>query len=402
MRSRGAARTLTAGSVAAAMLIVSACGSSGGGDNSTGGSSSSGDLVIGVMTPQSGPNAATGKAVVAGVKARIDEANAAGGIQGHKIKLAIGDDQGLPANAPGAARKLVETDKVLAMDTSFSASAAATLPYLKQNKVLNIPTNGSSALIADPASTYRLYVPNYDVLSAAVVKYGVEKLGVKTIAVAYTDDAVGQPTLAGVESEAKSLGVKVVARVTFSATATSAAAQAAQLKQANADMVVLIHVPAVATVVIKANQQVGYNPIYGSAYPMANPILPQLMGKSLDGKIYFATPFVSPDSADAKDYRDGMKKAGANFDDTNALNGFSATDTTLAVLDKAVTAAGGKAPTRQQVLDATNGFTLNDDYVRGLAWTSTVFKGSTKSQITTLKDGKYSSITGFDEVPNVR
>lgn len=404
-RAKSKKRVL-AGIGLSAMLLVAACGSptASGADDSSGNTesaSSSDELVIGVMTPQTGPQAQTGQAVLSGVQARIDEANAAGGVQGHKIKLAVGDDQGLPANAPAAARKLVETDKVLAMDTSFSASAAATLPYLKANKVLNIPTNGSSALIEDPDSTYRLYVPDYDVLSAAIVKYAVEEKGVKKVAVAYTDDAVGQPTLRGVQKQLETYGMKTVAEVVFSPTATSAAAQAAKLKASGADFVVIIHVPAVASVVLNANEQIGFRPLYGSAYPMANPILPELMGKKLDERILFATPYVSPDSDDATAYREGMQKLDANYADTNAINGYSATNTTIAVLDKAVTAADGKVPTREQVMEATNDFSLDDNYVRGLHWTKTNFKGASEAQIITLKDSKYSSVQDFTEVPKI-
>jgi len=397
-------------------LVVTACGSSAkaGGSTSSGGSSaastgaaasassdsgSSGDeLKIGVMTPMTGALAATGKAVVNGMNARINEVNAKGGIQGHKVKLVVGDDQLDPTKAPGVARTLIESDGVLTMNTSGSASASATLPYLQANKVVNIPTNGSTALIAKPDSTYRLFVPAYDVLAPAVVDYAVKTLHKSRIAVAYTPDAVGLPTLAGTKAELAKLGLPLVASVSFSSTATSAAAQAAQLKAANADFVVVIHTPAVASVIIKANEQIGFKPAYGSAYPLANPALPNLMGTALDGRIFFATPFNSPDAATSTDYKASMTALGADPNDTNAVNGYTDADVQIALLTKAVAAAGGKVPTRDQVLAATNGFSLNDNYVKNLTWTATDFTGMKAAQIIGLKDSKFVDVAPFASV----
>jgi len=50
------------------------------------------DIVIGQVTPLSGPQAVTGKAIRAGVRLYLDAINATGGLRGQRVKLVVRDD----------------------------------------------------------------------------------------------------------------------------------------------------------------------------------------------------------------------------------------------------------------------------------------------------------------------
>jgi energy-coupling factor transporter ATP-binding protein EcfA2 len=100
----------------AALMVVAACSSSGSGGSGSGGSPNSGSPIkIGLITSLSGALAPQFAGVNSDFKARIDVANAAGGVDGHKIEVSIADDAGSLQGNLTAAQSLVQSDHVLAV-----------------------------------------------------------------------------------------------------------------------------------------------------------------------------------------------------------------------------------------------------------------------------------------------
>jgi branched-chain amino acid transport system substrate-binding protein len=105
-------RELMAGSGRAGMALVTAGGLGGllaacGADSrSTASSSSSDEITLGHLISRTGAVSAVGQAAARGVRLRIDAVNAAGGIDGTRIKLVEVDDQSKPEVAAGEIAKL--------------------------------------------------------------------------------------------------------------------------------------------------------------------------------------------------------------------------------------------------------------------------------------------------------
>lgn len=386
-------RTKITGAVAAvaAFSLLAACGSSDGGSSS----GSDGDLVVGLDVALSGPAASYGQAQLLGSKARFDAVNASGGIDGHKIRVVTADDQLDPSKAPSAVRKLVESEDALTVSIGGSGSSSAVNPYLIANKVVNLPFGGSSDLIEVPKSTTRLVSPTYDQLAAATVEHAVKELGAKRVGIAYTPDAVGQPALKGTKAALKDLGLPLVSAQEFSATATSLSPQAAKLKAADVDFVVLVQTAQVLANFVKAADQIGFKPSYGTAYVAATPAFAKLVGSAVDGRIYFASPLADPGASTSADLQKWVKKAGGDPTDSAIGLAWNTADAQVALLTKAVKDAGGKVPSRDQVLAAASDLTIDDDYVRSLSWTKEKFTGMDVARIIGLKGGTFSALTDF-------
>ncbi|WP_165807035.1 ABC transporter substrate-binding protein [Nocardioides currus] len=382
--------------VATAALALAACG----GDS--GGSGGSDDIVVGAMVAMTGPNSSEGQTNINGQLARFNQVNEEGGIDGHEIVLEIGDDQLDPAKAPGVARQLVESDEVLAILGAGSADSYAVLPYLAQKKVLAIPGGGATSLITESPTSYRQVIPGYDLLAAASVRYAVEELGAERVAIAYTPDAVGEPTRDGAEAMLAQYDLEPVAEVEFSATATNASSQAAKLKAADADFVVLIHTPAVSTVMIKAAEQIGFKPTWLSAFPLAQTAVPEIMGNVLDGRIFFSTHKPMPDSEDAADFKKYCDQIdGCDYTNGTTMTGYLAADAFVEAVTAAVEANDGEVPSPEQVLAATDGLSIDTPVNKGITWTSDQFTGATQAQMMGLKNGVYSSVEDFQPLPDL-
>src|ERR1043165_4984535 len=76
---------------------------------------SAAEIVLGTHQDLSGPIKGWGVPVSNGMKMAVEEINAAGGVQGRKIKLVVEDSAYDPKKAVLASQKLIERDKIFAM-----------------------------------------------------------------------------------------------------------------------------------------------------------------------------------------------------------------------------------------------------------------------------------------------
>jgi len=76
---------------------------------------SASEIVIGTHQDLSGTIKGRGVTVSNGMKMAVEEINAAGGVQGRKIKLVVEDSGYDPKKAVLASQKLIERDKIFAM-----------------------------------------------------------------------------------------------------------------------------------------------------------------------------------------------------------------------------------------------------------------------------------------------
>jgi branched-chain amino acid transport system substrate-binding protein len=128
---------------AAALLGMTACGS-----GSSGGGG--GEIVLGMIVPTSGGEAASGTNMRNGAQLAVDEINAAGGVLGKKLKLNVQDEACAAESAVAAANKLVSAKVVVSVGGYCSG---ATLPtreiFNRANIPMVIPAANSDKLYED-------------------------------------------------------------------------------------------------------------------------------------------------------------------------------------------------------------------------------------------------------------
>lgn len=135
-------RSLRAGAILfAGGMLAAACGSSqgSGSTSTTSGKSSGSPITIGFITSETGLAASSFVGSQWGAQARIDAQNAAGGVNGHKLELAVEDDQSSPSDNQTAAQLLVQKGAFgIVEDTSFTFGASK---YLNQQ---GVPVTGAA------------------------------------------------------------------------------------------------------------------------------------------------------------------------------------------------------------------------------------------------------------------
>jgi branched-chain amino acid transport system substrate-binding protein len=100
--------------------------------------SQSGPVRVGLILPMSGIGAEAGAAWHGGVRAAVDQWNAAGGLLGRPIELVVRDDKFTSAGAVAAARELAGSGINLLVGGSQSPMALATAPILPELKAVMV------------------------------------------------------------------------------------------------------------------------------------------------------------------------------------------------------------------------------------------------------------------------
>ncbi|MBB4663875.1 ABC transporter substrate-binding protein [Conexibacter arvalis] len=394
-RTRGVIAALATG----ALLVTAGCGSSDGGAETGGSASEKGEIVLGATGPLTGPAASLGE-LYKGMQAKFDEINRAGGIDGNTIKLAIKDDQLNPATTPGVARQLVEGDDISMMcGTAGSPTTVSIMPYLKARNIALVAAAGSSELTDDNAY---LPLPTYPSLAAGVTKHGVEEMGKRSVAIAYTDDAVGNPTLAGATWQLEQMGIEPVATVKFNGVAPDQSATVAKLKSSGADFVVINNTAPIVAGIIRAAAKIGYKPQWGVLWPALNRNLVELSGGTIDDNVIFASPFLLGDDDRASGFREALKASSPNADATDSIVmlGWVTATACAEVIERAVEAAGGGKPSREQIVEAMPGLTYSDDYISNLRWTEENHTVRGEALIVGIEGGRFKALTDFQPLPD--
>ncbi len=258
------------------------------------------EIVVGTITDLSGPISYVGKQTRNGMQMRVDEINAAGGINGRKIKLLVEDNGYDPKRSVLAAQKLVNSDGVFAiLYHAGSAMNIAAMPILFDRNVINfMPASGSRAMF-DPPDRLKIAMtsPNFDQIEVGVPFLIKQKKHTKVCAI-YQDDEFGQEHLRGAESGLKKVGLTLTEKVTYKRGSTDFSSQVAKTKQAGCTMVVLGALVRETVGILGEARKNDYNPDFLAGESGYTAQVHELGGAAVEG-LYAVHAFNTPYADDA-------------------------------------------------------------------------------------------------------
>jgi len=225
-------RMMAAGAVA--VLALSACG---GNDAGSGDSAEGGTYNWGVDSELSGNLSFYGASIRDGVAAYVEQVNAQGGINGHKIELTALDNAGEQSRAAANATQLATANKVNAIfGYSVSASCAAVQPIAERYKV---PTACLSVAEHSPY-IYNLGADNARAADAmfAAAKEVTGKPNPKA-AVVHLNTLTGIALAKDMQAKAASSGVTVATTQEIDLRSTDTSGPVAQVVAAQPDVVLI-------------------------------------------------------------------------------------------------------------------------------------------------------------------
>ena len=259
---------------------------------------------VGAIEILSGPNAAYGVAIKAGLELALEEINAKGVLGGQKIVLTVEDSAANKDQAINAARKLIGRDKVVTIiGPTLSNEMFAVGPVTNERKIPTVGTSTTASGITDIGPyIFRTSLPESDVVPVTFKR--AQARGVKSIALMYAaDDAFSKSGFDVMKAAAEALGLKILAVESFASKDTDFSAQLTKIKGLKPDAIgISALVEPVSGVLLQARQLgFGKETLFLGGNGSNSPKLGEIAGAAADGLLVGSPWFVAkPDPANMK------------------------------------------------------------------------------------------------------
>ena len=219
------------------------------------------EILIGTYTDLSGVTAMWGVNNSNAWRMVFEETNAAGGINGRKIKYIVEDNQYQVPRSVQAANKLINRDGVFLMVANGGTPMNnATMPEQLAKGVPNVFPLTSARSMYEPLHHLKFGLASsyYDQIRAGV-KLFVQQRGKKTICAMSEDTDFGRDVMDGARDELKALNVKLAGETLHKPTDTDFSASVARLRDANCDLIIVGGIVRDTVQIISAVRKAGWN-----------------------------------------------------------------------------------------------------------------------------------------------
>ena len=299
---------------------------------------------VGAVEILSGPNAAYGTAIRAGLELALGEINGAGGVLGgKKIALTVEDSAGDKTQAINAARLLIGRDKVVTViGPTLSNEMFAVGPVVNGRKIPIVGTSTTAnGITAIGEWVFRTSLPESDVIPVTLAY--AKRRGVKTIALLYAnDDAFSKSGFDVMRAAAEQAGLQILDMESFSGKDSDFSAQLTKIKSLNPDAVgISALVEPVSGVLLQA-RQLGFpeRTLFIGGNGSNSPKLGQIAGAAANGLVVGSPWFIDKQDPKNQAFVAAFRKQYGRDPDQFAAQAYDATH----IVADAINRAGAADP----------------------------------------------------------
>jgi branched-chain amino acid transport system substrate-binding protein len=245
-------------------------------------------LRFGLAMPLTGSQALFGADQAKAAQWAVEDINAKGGIDGHKLEMILLDTQADPRLGINAVNRLVNVDKVPVFGTAWSAVVKAVAPIANRSEVLALSVGANSPEIAKLGDYVYTTYPLADVDVVAQARYARETLKKERAAVLYIHNDSGVEGAKIYRDAFEKLGGKVVSYEAYDAQSTDYTGALLKVRTSNADIIHIQGLVSDLPQVIAQLRQLGLKqPIstYSAGY---NPKIIAQLGAAAEGLLVSA------------------------------------------------------------------------------------------------------------------
>ncbi len=246
MRHTGVARRLgLVGTVGGLALAMAACSSSSSGGSTSGTAGS--DIKMGVVLDITGVGANLGVPEKQTIEMLADQVNAAGGVNGRKIKLTIEDDTSTEDGAAKAMSKLLNTEKVdIVLGASRTGPSLAMRPMAEQAKKPMISLSANLSIVKDATWVFKTAQNDSVVLEKMVDD--MKAKGITKVSLLRDASAFGEGISEMFTDLSKAAGISLVQVEKFATNATDFTAEMVKVRDTAPQALIIWGIPPAAGV----------------------------------------------------------------------------------------------------------------------------------------------------------
>lgn len=227
-----------------------------------------------------------------------EEINAAGGINGRKLKLIIEDDQADNTAAVNAVKKLINKDKVCAIiGPSVSGATMAIIPVMQEAKIPLVSCAAAASIVEPVAErTWIFKTPQKDSDAVRRIYEHMISKGIKDVGLITATSGFGSAGRTQLKDLAAEYKMNLVADETYAPTDVDMTAQLINIRKANAKAVINWSIEPAQSIVPKNMKQLNMTiPLYQS-HGFGNVKYAEAAGEAGDGIIFPAGRLLAVDT----------------------------------------------------------------------------------------------------------
>ncbi|HXX80248.1 MAG TPA: ABC transporter substrate-binding protein [Thermodesulfovibrionales bacterium] len=261
---------------------------------------------IGAILAVTGPASNLGAPEARTLQMLVEDINAKGGINGHKIELIIKDSGSSPEKAVSFAKQLIEEEKVFAiLGPSTSGETMAIKNIAEEGKTI-LMSMAAAEVIVNPVAPHVFKVAPKDSFAVDLIFEQMKKMGISRIGVLSSNTGFGKAGKEQIEKFAPNHGIQIVANEVYDKAATDLTAEVTKLKAANVQAVLNWSIEPAQAIVLKNARQIGLTvPIFQS-HGFANIQYAKAAGAGAEGVIFPASRIIIAESLPAKHPQKGI------------------------------------------------------------------------------------------------
>ncbi|MHB9134331.1 MAG: ABC transporter substrate-binding protein [Armatimonadota bacterium] len=302
-----------------------------------------GQYIIGAVFDITGPASPLGTPEEATAKMLVKQINAKGGINGHPIKLVIYDNGSDETKSVMAVKKLIESDKVLAIigpsQTGTTLSAAETVEKAQVPMV----SCAAGVKIVQPVKPWIFKTAQSDVHAVAKVIDYLKAHRLTQIAVISVSNAFGDSGKQQLELQTAKAGIKIVGKESFGDKDNDMTSQLIRIRRSNPQAVICWGTNPGPAIVTKNMKALGMKQPLIMSHGIANRKFIELAGPAAEGVIFPAGKLLvangiaksDPQKAILLNYASSFKKEYGHDADTFGGHAYDALNLVVNAIKKA-------------------------------------------------------------------
>ena len=274
------------------------------------------ELRIGALLSVTGPAAFLGAPEARTLEMLAEQANARGGIAGHRVRLIVKDTGGSPEKAVSFARQLIDEEKVFAIIGPSTSGETMAVKAIAEEGKTPLVSLAAAEVIVNPVAPHVFKTAQKDSHAAALVFQDMKRRGITRIAFFSSNTGFGKAGKEQVAKLAPEAGIQIVLDEVYDKAATDLTAEATKLKGSNAQAVLNWSIEPAQSILVKNIRQLGLTlPIYQS-HGFGNLAYAKAAGPAAEGVIFplgklavaEALPPGDPQRKVLVEYRDAYQK----------------------------------------------------------------------------------------------
>jgi branched-chain amino acid transport system substrate-binding protein len=352
------------------------------------------EMIIGTYTDLSGVTAMWGVNNSNSWRMVFDQVNAAGGINGRKIKYILEDNQYQVPRSVQAANKLINRDGVFIMVANGGTPMNnAVMPEQIAKGVANVFPLTSARSMYEPLNHLKFGLGSsyYDQVRAGL-KYFVEKRSKKQVCTMAQDTDFGRDITDGVKDQLKADHLTLAGETLHKPTDTDFSASVARMHDAGCDLLVLGTIVRDSVQIISAVRKTGWNVDMMGQAASYDDVVASVPGGTTNG-FYSMTPMLfsteGSESPDVKAFDDAYHKEYGKNPNFAAQIGYTGAQVVVQALKSA-----GKDLTPDSFVAGLESIKNYHDIFGSptIAFSTTKHQGSNESFLCVVKDGHWQAV----------